>query len=131
MYRHIILVWHLTKHLRVPILGTQTFQVFFTGTAPSAIQPQQPYEITDANGRLVINSFVTTLATILGATHADGQVTELNLFNFAGNQNPGQINALKAPIILNNVTITAGQGIDILIPPAPATLVVRSKNDYT
>lgn len=53
----------------------------------------------------------------LAATHADGNVTELDLFTFQGQQTPASINALAKPAILHDVEFTPGQPVSILIPP--------------
>jgi len=96
--------------------------VYFTGTGPSAIQPNQPYEVTDANGRLEIPGSITSLAGLIGAVSASGEVDSLNLIDFLGNQSPHSINALSTPILINNVSITPGQGIVISLPVPPKTL---------
>ncbi len=109
----------LTCKVTLPWLGNLqvlelpgTVQV--AGAMPASVGPGQRFYLSKASGRVILPSWLSTLAPLIGAAKARAVVPQVNIR--AAGATPEVINMAKSPITVSNIKLTPNKEISVGVP---------------
>lgn len=84
------------------------------GAMPASVGPGQRFYLSKASGRVILPSWLSTLAPIIGAAKARAVVPQVNIR--AAGASPEVVNMAKTPITVSNIKLTPGKEISVGVP---------------
>lgn len=109
----------LTCKVTLPWLGnlqvlTLPGTVEVAGAMPSSLGPGQRFYLSKASGRVMLPSWLATLAPLIGASKARAVVPQVNIR--AKGATPEVVNMASSPITVSNIRLTPGREISVGVP---------------